>query len=118
MDILRIRTQEEIRKKQARRKKRDREKAKAKGGDRANVDGVDADDAMDIDDQKINLTDLFTPYLVVRSNGKIRSLSFSEDTDARDASQVLIHYYLPPGPVLIPFFQASDCTLCELLGSP
>jgi U3 small nucleolar RNA-associated protein 12 len=71
IEIFRIRTEDEIRKKQARRRKRAKEKSKSK------KEGLD--DKADEDDagsDEINLIDLFTPYLVVRANGKIRSFDF------------------------------------------
>lgn len=94
MDVLRIRTQDEIKKKHARRRKREREKAK-----HAKIGGNDATSNMDhemselvIDDEvdeKIKLADTFTPHLVVRASGKIRSLSFSEEPDVKNATQVI-----------------------------
>ena len=91
VDILRIRTQEEVRRKQARRKRREREKAKASGGDKGDLEVEQAaapDDELDNSTAKISLVNLFVPYLVVRASGKIRSLSYSEETDAKGASQV------------------------------
>ncbi|KAI5123399.1 hypothetical protein M0805_006107 [Coniferiporia weirii] len=94
IDIFRIRTEEEIRKKQARRKRREREKIKAKGDDKSakGKDGKDdAKDDMDVDSGQVGLTDLFTPYLVVRASGKIRSFSFSdEETDAKRGTHLLV----------------------------
>jgi U3 small nucleolar RNA-associated protein 12 len=73
VEIFRIRTEEEARKKQARRKKRSKEKKKGKDGDEdAEVNGLD-------EEAKINLADLFTPYLIVRASGKIRSFEFGAD---------------------------------------
>lgn len=73
IEIFRIRTEEEVRKKQARRKKRSNEKKKSKEGDEDIVgDGVG-------DEVEVKLADLFTPYLVVRASGKIRSFEFGTD---------------------------------------
>lgn len=71
VEIFRIRTEEEVRKKQARRLKRAKEKGKAKKGG--------ADDAMVDEDAEIQIPDLFTPYLVVRASGKIRSFGFGDE---------------------------------------
>lgn len=96
VEIFRIRTEEEVRKKQLRRKKREKEKGKAKGkGDNdkkgkaiskensaSNANGADAaeEDEMNEDPVKeIGLGDLFTPYLVVRASGKVRSFSFVDE---------------------------------------
>ena len=92
MDVLRIRTQDEIKKKHARRRKRERERAKNAKFEGNKMTG-DADIeiselAIDEVDEKINLSDTFTPHLVVRASGKIRSLSFSEETDVKSATQV------------------------------
>jgi hypothetical protein len=71
VEIFRIRTEEEVRKKQARRKKRSKEKKKDKDDD-AEVNRLD-------NDAEIKLADLFTPYLIVRASGKIRSFEFGAD---------------------------------------
>jgi U3 small nucleolar RNA-associated protein 12 len=74
VEIFRIRTEEEVRKKQARRKKRAKEKKdKGKGG----AENGDGDN--ETNDLQVNLVDLFTPYLVIRASGKIRSFDFSSD---------------------------------------
>ena len=73
--MFRIRTEDEIRKKQARRRKREREKKKEK----ETVTGAESNEIADEDDVKLDdvaLTDLFTPHLVVRANAKIRSFDF------------------------------------------
>lgn len=73
VEIFRIRTEEEVRKKQARRKKRSKEKKKGKDArDDAEVDPLNGD-------TEIKLADLFTPYLIVRPSGKIRSFEFGVD---------------------------------------
>ena len=72
VEIFRIRTEDEIRKKQARRKKRAKEKEATKGKQKVQ-------EPEDIQGEHIELADLFTPYLVVRASGKVRSFSFMED---------------------------------------
>lgn len=73
VEVFRIRTEEEIKRKQARRRKRAQEKQKqgkteeAKSGD---------------DETETALVDMFTPYLVVRASGKIRSLHYGPDDKA------------------------------------
>lgn len=71
IEVFRIRTEDEVRKKQARRRKRAKEK---EGKSRPQEKEPD-------DDEKgtgeIGLVDLFTPYLVIRASGKVRSFDFS-----------------------------------------
>lgn len=91
VEIFRIRSEEEVQKKQARRKKREKEKSKdKKGKDKGPTAG---DDIMNVDspalEKDISLEDLFTPYLVVRGSGKIRSFSFvDEETNSKGDIQV------------------------------
>ena len=83
VEIFRIRTEEEVRKKLARRKRRAREKK----GKEAEPDGNDAE-------TEVQLVDLFTPYLVVRATGKIRSFDFgSDDTGHKGGTQVGRHFF-------------------------
>ncbi|KAJ6599165.1 WD-repeat-containing protein [Mycena vulgaris] len=74
VELFRIRTEEEVRKKQARRRKRAKEKKETKGKGKA-----EEDENMEDGNDEIQLVDLFTPYLVVRASGKIRSFSFGQD---------------------------------------
>ena len=85
VEVFRIRTEEEIRKKQARRRKRAREKKKEKGGKEP-----DTEDEENEEGREIDLVELFTPYLIVRSSGKIRSFDFGGETitDAKGNTQV------------------------------
>lgn len=85
VEIFRIRTEEEILKKQARRKKRAKEKRDREGHtvDETNENGTVEDD--------ISLVDLFTPHVIVRAGGKIRSFSFdSQETSVKNGTQVCI----------------------------
>lgn len=84
VEIFRIRTEEEVRKKQTRRKKRAKEKKETKGKGKKGDEGADIDDT---EDTEVKLVDLFTPYLVVRGGGKIRSFDFGTD-DSKGGSQV------------------------------
>ncbi|KAI0307347.1 WD-repeat-containing protein [Multifurca ochricompacta] len=82
VEIFRVRTDDEIRKKHARRKRR----ADAKGarGKSDNVNNVP--DSKDV--EKVELADLFTPYLVVRATGKIKSFALSEEARTKGATQL------------------------------
>ncbi|KAG6885207.1 hypothetical protein C0993_004889 [Termitomyces sp. T159_Od127] len=77
VEIFRIRSEEEVRKKQMRRKKREKEKQpktkSSKGQDKSEI-GENGKT-----DEEIKLVDLFTPYLVIRASGKIRSFDFGGD---------------------------------------
>ncbi|KAI0321825.1 WD-repeat-containing protein [Amylostereum chailletii] len=73
VELFRIRTEEEVRKKQARRKKRAKEKEASKGK------GKPQEPAEVEAGEPIELADIFTPYLVVRASGKIKSFSFAEE---------------------------------------
>jgi U3 small nucleolar RNA-associated protein 12 len=93
IEVFRIRTEEEIRKKQARRKKRAKEKGKSKKKGKDVDDAVEdaVEDAMDVD-QEINVIDLFTPYLVVRASAKVRSFDFgSKEAVSKPGVQVRIN---------------------------
>ena len=74
VEIFRIRTEEEVLKKQARRRKR----AKEKERDREAGTGKDVtkNDANPEVDPEVKLVDLFTPHIIVRGSGKIRSFAF------------------------------------------
>jgi len=78
VEIFRIRTEEEVRKKQARRKKRAKEK---KSQDQDKGSKEKDDDAEDDSTEDI-LVDFFTPHLVVRASGKIRSFDFGFNQSA------------------------------------
>ena len=71
VEIFRIRTEEEVLKKQARRKKREREKAKSQE--------KDTSEQMEPQDEVPELVSLFTPHVVIRASGKIRSFDFGID---------------------------------------
>lgn len=86
VDIFRIRSDEEVHKKQARRKKRVKEKEQAKGNAKNN-ENKNLDQP--INDAEVQLVDKFTPHLVVRASSKIRSFDFgSNDVGPRGGLQV------------------------------
>jgi len=76
-----------VRKKQARRKKRAKEK---KGKEQVAANGKNiAEDEMEIDsDAEINVVDIFTPHLVVRASGRIRSFDFGSEVNQHKGIQV------------------------------
>ncbi|GAB1519704.1 beta transducin [Rhizoctonia solani] len=90
VEVFRIRTESEALKKQARRKKRAKEKA-----NKANLKGKTTDVEMDNGQEEteagvISLEDLFTPYLIVRASGKIRSFDFPEGTSGSETKGIQI----------------------------
>ncbi|KAK7049601.1 beta transducin [Paramarasmius palmivorus] len=74
VEIFRIRTEEEIRKKRLRRKKRAKEKKEKEQKDKGSGQEHEQDGAEG--DEEISLVDLFTPHAIVRASGKIRSFEF------------------------------------------
>lgn len=85
MEVFRVRTDEEIHKKHARRKKR--ADAKAAMGKAENANAMVDNGHI----EKVELADLFVPYLVVRTTGKIRSFAFPEEACTKDVFQVRYH---------------------------
>ncbi|KAL1919761.1 uncharacterized protein VTP21DRAFT_1692 [Calcarisporiella thermophila] len=77
VEIFRIRTEEEIRKKMARRKKRQREKAQKKG----KSDKEKEEENMQVDgeegDENIAASDEIAPYQIIRTPAKVRSFDFA-----------------------------------------
>uniref|UniRef100_A0A0W0FCF7 Small-subunit processome Utp12 domain-containing protein n=1 Tax=Moniliophthora roreri TaxID=221103 RepID=A0A0W0FCF7_MONRR len=76
VEIFRIRTEEEIRKKRLRRKKRAKEKKDKEPKDKVTSREEEKDDEDIVEDEEISLVDLFTPHTIVRATGKIRSFDF------------------------------------------
>jgi U3 small nucleolar RNA-associated protein 12 len=84
VEVFRIRTEEELKKKMARRKKRAKEKKEKEGGSKMS-------ESMDVDEESngISFIEKFTPHVVIRATGKIRSFDFSsEASNAKAAAQV------------------------------
>ncbi|KAG6918919.1 hypothetical protein DXG01_010574 [Tephrocybe rancida] len=107
VEIFRIRSEEEVRKKQARRKKRAKEKkAKDKSQNRKDENGDDDGDD-DSDSEEVKLVDLFTPYLVVRANGKIRSFDFGGEMSSKGTLQVGFLPYL--------VFKSVDTSILKIM---
>jgi len=85
VEVFRIRSEEEVRKKIARRRKRVKEKAQ-KGKPQA--DGPEHENDEDCSIEK-NFVDYFAPFLVIRASGKVRSFDFGPaDTKAKGATSV------------------------------
>lgn len=76
IELWRIRSPTEVRKSLARKRKRKREKeekptAQDGDGDLSMVDGNDAKE------EEVHITDVFVPYVIVRTGGKIRSIDWA-----------------------------------------
>lgn len=84
VEIFRIRTESEALKKQARRRKRAKEKAAKTGTKGKDTDATMEDVQQDEDSGTVTLEDLFTPYLIIRASGKIRSFDFPNGTPASE----------------------------------
>ncbi|KAH9966134.1 WD-repeat-containing protein [Russula dissimulans] len=82
VEVFRVRTDDEIRKKNARRKKR--ADAKAAMGKGEKVDDTPANG----DAEKAELADLFTPYLIVRATGKIKSFALPPEVPTKNTVQI------------------------------
>ncbi|KAJ3788819.1 WD-repeat-containing protein [Lentinula aff. detonsa] len=82
VELFRIRTEEEINKKQLRRKKRAKEKK-----DKRHHDSEKDDTEKFEEDDEISLVALFTPHVIVRASKKIRSFDFG--ISSKDGIQVM-----------------------------
>ncbi|TBU33243.1 WD40 repeat-like protein, partial [Dichomitus squalens] len=92
VEVFRIRTEEEIRKKQARRRKRAKEKEQEKK-EKGKKKDDDADMQRDEETEElgVELADLFQPYLIVRASGKVRSFDFGgEENGGKDNTQLFV----------------------------
>lgn len=93
VEIFRIRDEEEVRKKQARRKKRVKEKQE-KGSKKSDQKAFKAEPQpldMDGNDEPVTLVDLLTPHLVIRANGKVRSFAYGS-IDVKGNLQVSLFF--------------------------
>lgn len=93
VEIFRVRNEEEVRKKQARRKKRAKEKDQQEDSN-----GKESHLVAELDTQAeeigSNFVDYFTPYLVVRASGKIRSFDFGpNETSSKGITQVFSLFF-------------------------
>ena len=112
VEIFRVRTEAEVRKKQARRKKRAREKKKEKGQKEP-----DSGDEENGEEREIDLVELFTPYLIVRSSGKIRSFDFGGSTITDSKGNVQVSHKIQP-PTRPHLSSDLPCACFECLGGP
>jgi len=92
VEIFRVRSEEEVKKKQTRRKKRAKEKKHQEQGKSKGKNPPEEPDLEPEDDDvamEANLVDYFTPHLVVRASGKIRSFDFgSKESNSKGVVQV------------------------------
>ncbi|GAA5823771.1 hypothetical protein JCM11251_003286 [Rhodosporidiobolus azoricus] len=107
IDVYRLRTEEELRKKLARRRKREREKKekKGKGKGKATEEDEEDEEVAEGKDGEIEWRDRLAVWSIVRTSGKIRSFSFAPET-AKNRGEVQILaslsnnslevYHLPP----------------------
>ena len=88
IDVFRLRTEEELRKKLARRRRREREKKKEKGKGKEVDEAVEEDGTEDVVEWK----DRLAVWSVIRTGGKIKSFAFAPDTvKAKGDVQVRSH---------------------------
>ncbi|TFK28833.1 WD-repeat-containing protein [Coprinopsis marcescibilis] len=85
VEVFRVRTEEEIRKKLARRRKRAKEKSEKDVANKKKPEDVDEESP------EAYFLDKFTPHVVVRATGKIRSFDFaSEVASTKAAAQLFL----------------------------
>jgi U3 small nucleolar RNA-associated protein 12 len=78
VEVFRIRTEEEVRRKKARKKKLEEKKDKDKTKEKTNEAPI-SENITATDIKEIQLMDLFVPHVVVRAGGKVRSFNFGLD---------------------------------------
>jgi len=90
VEIYRIRTHEEVKKKLTRRKKRQKEKQQKDESKPQNEN-----DFMDVDveEQPISAENLITPYQIIRTGGKVRSFDFSTIEDNNKTSSIRVRNF-------------------------
>ncbi|KAF9006480.1 WD-repeat-containing protein [Cyathus striatus] len=88
VELFRIRTEEEIRKKQVRRKKRAKEKEISKGKGKTDEDTEKLETVED--DSEVKLVEMFAPHVVVRASGKIRSFDFGSHDGLKKGTQLFV----------------------------
>ena len=78
VELWRLRSESEVQKTLARKKKRRKEKAMAAAGQHGRGDGELVDDGNEVEDlSSALLTDVIVPYVIVRTAGKVRSISWA-----------------------------------------
>jgi U3 small nucleolar RNA-associated protein 12 len=94
VEIFRVRNEEEVRKKQARRKKRAKEKSQQEDINRKESHLMVEPDTQ-VDEMGANFVDYFSPHLVVRASGKVRSFDFGpSETSSKGVTQVFLFFSL------------------------
>lgn len=124
IDVFRLRTEDELRKKLARRRKREREKkekakaGKGKGKGKA-VDGDEAEEDDEMDgggagaDGEIEWRDRLAVWSTVRTSGKIRNFSFAPET-LKNKGEVQVRLSLSLSPCRLAGLRSS----ANLAGRP
>jgi U3 small nucleolar RNA-associated protein 12 len=88
VEILRIRSEEEVRKSLLRKRKRRREKLAA-AADKDAVHAANGDDDESLDISSAEISEVFVPHVIVRTGGKVRSMDWVR-TKAHKAIQLLV----------------------------
>lgn len=116
VEIFRVRNEEEVRKKQGRRKKRAKEKIQ-----REDINGKENNLVAEPDppgDLESNFVDYFTPHLVVRASGKIRSFDFGpNETSSKGITQVFLISFCEARFIHRLNLQALRCTVIKCVRS-
>ncbi|PPQ64699.1 hypothetical protein CVT24_008326 [Panaeolus cyanescens] len=86
VEIFRIRSEEDVKKKHARRKKRAKEKAEQGKSKKVEGTGETTKESTSMED---NLVDYFQPHVIVRASGKIRSFDFASNDNNPKGVQLL-----------------------------
>ncbi|EJU06188.1 WD40 repeat-like protein [Dacryopinax primogenitus] len=126
VEVFRIRSEEEVRKKMARRKKRAKEKKKDKGKE---ADGNAGEVNMANDhtpDEPITLEDLYTRHILVRGSGKIRGFDFvPADASLKGDVQIFlslasnaVEVWTIPSPAKLKLDSATEATRAYGLDLP
>lgn len=90
VELYRIQTQDEIRKKMARRRKRQKEKAEKKAKAVIAGDAVDVEMNEEIGETEIKAEDEITQYQIIRTVAKVRSFDFAPVADVDKAGGVQV----------------------------
>jgi hypothetical protein len=67
--------------------------------------------------EKVEVADLFVPYLIVRATGKIKSFALPEEMRTKSASQVRYHNLISLTSVLYPTLTDLLCSIQQRLRS-
>lgn len=92
IDVFRLRTEEELRKKLARRRRRDREKKK-EAADKGKGKQVAEDEGLEDESDEVEWRDRLAVWSVIRAGGKIKSFCFAPDA-AKNKGDVQVRCYV------------------------